>query len=269
MNIGKSFTPYQKKTHFDRVKAVAFAKSDGFSAFEFSLLVTPADTYFKISRDIVKIKDMVFSVHANHIDTNIASINEDIRRTSVEQVKTAIQFAKRIDSKIVVVHPGIYNRKIYEQDAYFNLYRSLDELLPFAKKWGVNICIENMEDSERRLLTTLHQISRILDRYDGLKFAFDVTHAAKNDPNTYREYYKRFEPKIMHIQISGLKKSRQPGDVPLGLSELDFTEFIKDIKDYPGILRLESNDYETNMNSFRFLKNILSKIAMEEPKKEA
>ena len=62
--------------------------------------------YGQIDPDLVTSYSIKTSIHAPLSDVNIASLNDSIRRASVEEIKNSIDLASKIDSETVVVHPG-------------------------------------------------------------------------------------------------------------------------------------------------------------------
>ena len=57
--------------------------------------------------DLINSYDLKYTVHAPFIDINIASLNPAAADFSVHEIERSIDLANMIDSKIVVVHPGI------------------------------------------------------------------------------------------------------------------------------------------------------------------
>ena len=55
----------------------------------------------------------VCSIHADFLNSDISDISESIRINGIENIKRRIDTIKKINSKIVIVHPGgcVSNRK--------------------------------------------------------------------------------------------------------------------------------------------------------------
>jgi|Deesub1362A_J573_1020465.scaffolds.fasta_scaffold00272_42 sugar phosphate isomerase/epimerase len=94
---------------------------------------------------------MEYVVHAP-IDLNIASVREPIRKASVEVLKGVVEVANRIDSDLLVIHPGHYGWHIEKERAYRACANSVMELSRFSEDFGVRIAVENMTDWGNSLL---------------------------------------------------------------------------------------------------------------------
>ncbi len=257
MHVAAGYKAYEQKSNFNLPKAIELAKKDGFDAFEINLLLNPVSYYSKFIKEIKKVKDIRLTVHADYLDTNLASGNIGIRRESINQLKQAIVFAKKIGAKVVVFHPGRFFKKIYEAEAYASLFKSLEEVIPFAKKNRVKLAMENMEDLQKMMCVKLDDLKRVLYRYDDIHLAFDVTHAAKNSPEDYMGFYSVFKNRTIHFHIAGVQKRKPSEEVPLAQSEIDFSDFIKGIKDKDAVVRLESATYPDLINSLKFVKRVV------------
>lgn len=273
MHIAAGYKAYEQKSNFSLPKAIELAKRDGFDAFEINIVLNPLEYYNRFIRDIRKIEGMRLVVHADYLDTNLASGNIGIRRESVNQLREAIAFSKKINSEIVVFHPGRFFKKIYEAEAYSSLFKSLDEVIPFAKRNRVKLAVENMEDAQNMMCVKLDDLKRVLYRYDDIYLTFDVTHAAKNSTENYMIIYNTFKNRVIHFHIAGVQKRKSPEEVPLAQSEVDFSGFIKRINDRDAVLRLESADYQDLINSFKFVKRVIkegdSKDSREDRKEDS
>lgn len=256
MYIAAGYKAYEQRSNFNLPKAVELAKKDGFDAFEINIVLNPISYYSKFIKQLKKIKDVRLAVHSDYLDTNLASGNSGIRRESINQLKQTIVFAKKINAKVVVFHPGKYFKKIYEAEAYASLFKSMEEIIPFAKKNKVKLAVENMEDAQKMMCVKLDDLKRVLYRYDDVHLAFDVAHAAKNFPEDYISFYNTFKDKAIHFHIAGIQKRKSPEEVTLAQSEIDFSDFIKEIRGKDAVLRLESSNYQNMINSLKFIKRI-------------
>jgi sugar phosphate isomerase/epimerase len=82
------------------------------------------------------------------------------RLAGVELVKNRIEMTARLGSDVIVMHPSNTQHLIGSEDKHKeSLFRSLDELQPFAKQHGVRIALENV-------MTSANIINAGLDNYD-------------------------------------------------------------------------------------------------------
>lgn len=63
--------------------------------------------YENIDVDLLESYNLKYSIHSPFMDVNIASLQERSRINSVEQIKSSIDLANKIDAETVVVHPGL------------------------------------------------------------------------------------------------------------------------------------------------------------------
>ena len=84
-------------------------------------------------------------VHAPFSDLNPASMNERVRRLTVECIRDAIEGAFELDSEIVVVHPGYIPElwSNYVNDILDNNFSTLSEIVEIAEDYGIKIGLEN------------------------------------------------------------------------------------------------------------------------------
>jgi len=115
MIIATSLSTYLDECRGDLDKSLSLIKEDGFDACGI-VIEEPIDYYISISQKL-KDSDLKFCIHANMTDTNIASINEGIRKESVKQIKDAILLGKEINA-IVNFHPGSFRNQFMVDEAY-------------------------------------------------------------------------------------------------------------------------------------------------------
>ncbi|MDK2892638.1 sugar phosphate isomerase/epimerase [Methanohalophilus sp.] len=88
--------------------------------------------------------NLKYTVHAPTSDLNIASIREPIRKASLEILKEMADICMKLDSEIMVVHPG-YVAFPYERDRALKAFsHSIPVLEQIHSETGVKICLENM-----------------------------------------------------------------------------------------------------------------------------
>lgn len=85
-----------------------------------------------------------YTVHAPTSDLNLASIREPIRKASLEILKGMAEICTRLDSDVMVVHPGYFAFPSAKESALKAFSRSVPELEKIFLETGVKVCIENM-----------------------------------------------------------------------------------------------------------------------------
>jgi len=114
---------------------------------------------------------------------NIASFDEEIRRKSINHVKSSILYCQEINAKIYTFHPGFIGdpsmqrsniksydfswdkRKIQKTEQQMgtdNMFRSLDEICEFSKKINISIAIE----TEGSYVNASHLLMQTPDEYE-------------------------------------------------------------------------------------------------------
>lgn len=257
MIIATSFETYMEETKGDVQKALQSAKEDGFEAI--GIVMSESLNCYLEKIDILRNSGMLFCIHANMIDTNIASSNEGIRKESVRQFKEAMFLAKELDARIVTIHPGKFRNSIQVQEAYMLLDLSLSELIPFALQNNVVLCLENMEPWQRELCVSLTQVEKVLERHPNLGLTLDLAHVAMSVSSEEEiiSYYLSLKNRITHFHISGIKQNISHVEVSLKDSDVDFTNMIRMIKDFSGIIRIENRERKKNIESLEFIRKVL------------
>ena len=130
-----------------------------------------------------------FPVPKDSFVINISSTDEDIRKKSIEKVKSSIKFCKDIGSQLYTFHPGFLtdpigsnkNKNNYDfqwNDSHLNnsnyitsenlMYESLDEIINFSKKCRVNVSVEtegSLHKKNHLLMQTPQEYEKLMKRY--------------------------------------------------------------------------------------------------------
>jgi sugar phosphate isomerase/epimerase len=257
MIIATSFSTYLEETNGNFEEALALAKQDGFEAM--GIVVKEQLDYYLKNKEIFLNSGLKFCIHANMIDTNISSLNEGIRNESIKQMKEAIILAKELNARIVTFHPGKFRNTLHIQDAYYLLDLAIDELQAFAEQNNVLLCLENMEPKDRELCVTLTQVKKVLERHPKLGFTLDLAHVTMlvSNEEEFMQYYNELKDRISHFHISGIKPKTSHVEVSLKESDVDFTNVLKMIKDFNGMIRIENRERKKNLESRDFIINAI------------
>lgn len=210
--------------------------------------------------DVLSIYDLGFTIHAPLSDINLASHNERIRKSSIKEVKKSMDITTRLDSEIVVVHPGqtpILGRKLLPKILDLNR-NSLLECSRYAEEVGVSMCVENMPDIEGLLFKNLDDLEELILDVDAY-ITLDVGHAHNNRYNVEEMLN---HPRIQHIHLSDNDGSYDDHEA-LGNREddhgVDFKSLLGDLKDrkYDGFLVVEVEKPSAVEESIDYLNNNL------------
>lgn len=117
-----------------------------------------------------------------HYRKDYTSNLEPNRKAGVELIQNRIDLASEIGASEIVLHLYVPYMSMNENPEvkdlfYQNVYRSLDELKPYALEKGVRICFENLFDMPVNYMEDLFE--RIFGRYTGdfIGFCLDTGHA--------------------------------------------------------------------------------------------
>ncbi|MCM3714022.1 sugar phosphate isomerase/epimerase family protein [Halalkalibacter oceani] len=205
-------------------------------------------------RDIRRVArrfDLEITFHAASWDLNICSLNEGIRRQSVEEIVRSFALAASIEATNVTVHPG--RRTLTEEWTAWHeeaLQKSLDYLEEAAKTYGVTLSLELMEEIKKEFVTSPLQINRLVDgRSSAVQTTFDAAHIApgKDILATFAEMSR-----INKIHLSDSTKANY--HVALGEGELLLERFIGHLQSgtYPVVLE----GYDTSTEAILLQKHL-------------
>lgn len=191
-------------------------------------------------------------IHAPISDINIASHNHAMRRASIEEIKSSITLASKINSEKIVIHPGIVpvlGKKFINKIEKYNI-DALREIRDHAENLGVKICLENMPNLEECLCKDLNEVYKIVNDL-GIYTTLDVGHA--NTMGLDVEKLK-IDDSVIHIHISDNDGSYDTHDA-LGEGNINFTKlFKKKLKNYSDTITIEIKTKEELLKSIEYLK---------------
>ncbi|MEA3255606.1 MAG: sugar phosphate isomerase/epimerase family protein [Candidatus Altiarchaeota archaeon] len=215
-------------------------------------------------RDILSTLDVGVSLHAPYHDLNIASWNIGVKNEAIKQVKTCIEVANYLESGIVVVHPGYVASRKYRRNKTFDMMmESFREITKTAEDLDVKLCMENIASKPKAMGVHIQEIKRMVEEVnsENFKLTLDVAHV-NTTGLTPKEYIEGLREYIFHVHISDNTGGND--HLPLGLGNIDFEEFLGDLRPYKGFLIIEgwiprNQDYFLKWDKMQ-LENIIKKI---------
>lgn len=204
--------------------------------------------------DILNSYDVNYSIHSPFNDVNIASIDKHIRKTSINEIKASIDLANKIDSEIVVIHPGkiSYGARSYEDLVYKLNDESFKELSIYANDAGVYPCFENMPNIEGFMYKDVAKLNKIVEEVEGY-ITLDIGHAHTNGYIPEDLYFDR----VKHIHVHDNDGSDDT-HITLGEGTFNLNKFFDYFSknNYSYIYLLELHTKESIKNSLDFMKNL-------------
>ncbi len=199
------------------------------------------------------------TIHSKSWDLNFASINEGIRRASIEEIKKSIRLAKQIRAKSVTVHPP---RETICGLRPFHLelaYQGIKELYRYSCEMEIELSLEILEKIPKELITSaqsLYEVTR--DLYDKLSYTLDIAHCT--DTAEFFAYLKRI-PRISKLHISN--KMGNKLHTPLKRGDFNFSAIIPLLEksDIPMVIEGFSNEapYLDLLENLDFIKMLKEK----------
>src|SRR5689334_20459720 len=161
------------------------------------------------------------SLNAGGYDINLASPGANMRRKSIDHIKSVIDLAVVWDVPEVVISPGTRRPMISPplERAYGWMYESLGDLIPLAKQAGKRLLLEN---TPYCFTPTVRDLAGIVSTVndDALKIVYDVANAAYIEEDPVAGLLSNHQSiALVHISDTGLETW---GHDPIGTGVVDF-----------------------------------------------
>ncbi|MFA9457356.1 sugar phosphate isomerase/epimerase family protein [Halalkalibacter sp. AB-rgal2] len=181
-------------------------------------------------RDIkrmLKRYNLEVSFHAASWDLNICSLNEGIRKQSINEVVQSFALAASIGATNVTVHPG---KRTLSKDWTLWHIRKLEESLDYleeaAATFGVTMSLELMEVEKKEFVTSGQQMAPFLfNRSEHVQATFDAAHISL-DKNIVAEFEQMTRVSKIHLSDS----TSSVYHVALGEGELELEPFLERVQ---------------------------------------
>ena len=191
------------------------------------------------------------------------------RAAGIEEVKKAIEIAKRLGTDKVMIHtPG--NSEMTAEESRVNWIHGLQEAIVLANAAGLTICMESIRNGP---LSTSAEMLRVIREVPGIKIAFDTgnIYACGEDPLAF---YNACREHIVHAHFKDghwYNKTNSDGSTRrdfsselVGEGDINFAECAKAmVKDgYKGYVNIEytGNKYSpdvANQKAIEYINNVL------------
>ena len=207
----------------------------------------------EIDTELLESYNLKYSIHSPFMDVNIASLQDKSRLNSIEQIKTSIDLANKIDAEAVVVHPGLASflaHKYFLDDVYEAANEAIKELGEYGNDLGVLTTIENMPTFDAMIYYNLHDLHELLKSYD-MYMTLDIGHANHAGYPADEMYFDS----IKHIHIHD-NFGDEDDHLALGEGSIDLKYIVNTLEknNYSGIYIIEVNDFDSIKNSYKYMK---------------
>ena len=141
------------------------------------------------------------------IRKDYTSANEYTRLAGVDLLKNRVDLCSHIGAQAMVLHMQLPWRWFEEnpqnrEDYFQQVYKSFDELQPYAKAAGVRVCLENLIGTPWQYQDD--EFERVFNRYDSdfLGFTFDCGHATLMCPHDHYYFMRKYNDRmfVTHLQ---------------------------------------------------------------------
>ena len=192
------------------------------------------------------------SLNAGGYDINLASPGANMRRKSIDHIKSVIDLAVAWDVHEVVISPGTRRPMISPplDRAYGWMYESLNTLIPLAEEAGTRLLLEN---TPYCLAPTIQDLVAIVNTVndDSLRIVFDAANAAYIEDDPVAGLLGFHESiALVHISDTSLEVW---GHDPIGTGVVDFAGLGDAVEKTCGsdnvvleVIREENTLYEFN-----------------------
>ena len=187
------------------------------------------------------------------MDVNIASPQDQSRLNSIEQVKSSIDLANKIDAEAVVIHPGLISflaNKYFRKEVFEIANASMIELGAYGDDLGVLTTFENMPAFESMIYENMDELNEFLTD-NNLYMTLDVGHANHVGYSADDMIFDCIKHVHMHDNFGD-----DDAHLPLGEGSIDLKCVVNNLesKKYDGIYILEVNDYDSIKKSNEYMK---------------
>jgi L-ribulose-5-phosphate 3-epimerase len=161
------------------------------------------------------------SLNAGGYDINLASPGANMRRKSIDHIKSVIDLAAAWNVPEIVISPGTRRPMISPplDKAYEWMYESLADLIPLAKQAGTRLLLENTPYCFTPTIQDLADVVSTVND-DALKIVYDVANAAYIEEDPVASLLSNHESiALVHISDTGLQTW---GHDPIGTGVVDF-----------------------------------------------
>ncbi len=208
---------------------------------------------WKRYEEILEGFNLKISVHAPFSDINIGSLNERIRRVSLELLRETMEVASLLNAFVVTVHPGHCSPiSVKHRARYTEVHRSaLMEIDKFSRESGVRVGVENMPSFPILDAQTPERLAELLEGTE-LGVTVDVGHL-NTVGVSFDEFKRLLGERFVHAHLHD-NSGKSDEHLALGEGSVRWPEILPGLR---GIgWTLEVLDIESAVKSLEFLKSL-------------
>jgi len=181
-----------------------------------------------ILKEIKKSYGIKFTVHAPFADVNISSPSKPLRNFMIKRLKRSMHFAKSLDAKLWVLHPGIKTgiSMFYPGEDWKQNKKTIELLDNHAKKLDIQIAIENLPKKYGFIMNTPEDFKRFYAESPSNDIGIVLDTGHSNLEGQTESFLRQLSEKILHIHISD-NNGEDDQHLGLGKGNIDWSLFAK------------------------------------------
>lgn len=200
--------------------------------------------------------DIRFSIHSPLSDINIASLNENLRKASINELRKGIEISSMLGIELFTFHAGLLSplgvlavEKVRDVNK-----KSIKEISRFGEEYSINLALENFPKHSWCLCQSYDEIAETIEG-TGINICFDVGHAfTTGEIENFLCNHERIANVHLHDNYGG-----RDIHLPLGKGRIDFKTIVpKLLKVYKGDLVIEAGSISEGVKGREFLERIIS-----------
>jgi len=181
--------------------------------------------------DLLK-KYNIFAIAHTAWWIDVATPYHLVRRAWLEETKKKIKVANSLGIKLVNFHTHAREMnsfyKNYEKQILKNFVDGLKELVDYAKKYDIEIILENAV--EKGEITNIQLIKKITNKVPDIKIHVDIGHAfVCGGMKNIRNFFRLFGNRTVHIHMHD-NHGKSDEHLPIGKGKINYLSVIKMLK---------------------------------------
>ena len=224
--------------------------------------------YLKKLKDEYNNGNVEISIHAPFSDLNPCSMNDRIRKLTVDCIRDSIIGGYELGCKIITIHPGyappLWSK--FTEDLLDNNYTVLREIVSIAEEYDITVGLENMPNYPGVFGVSPEDLRNIIRDIDTkhLGITYDIGHGNTFkgiDNATFIKELNKIGKGIVHIHCHD-NNGKEDEHLKVGDGSIDFKSVFKVLKEieYNGVVVMESKNIRDGIISRDRIKNIVANL---------
>jgi len=218
----------------DIMKEIKKAQKMGFDVVEIGIEPPMGDPDILIAKKKVILEELkkrkLLTIGHTFWICDLGSVIEELRRVWIEEGKKYIETAYALDIKLLNFHAHTGGMLLevdkFKKQVLDNFVDSLEELMAYAKPFGIKLMIENMPSKSMKL----KDFKYVMNRLPGLGMHLDVAHAfVTGGMKTVLDFINTFKNRLLHIHVSD-NHGEEDEHIAIGKGDIDYERVVAELK---------------------------------------